>query len=442
LRSLVFVLPFFFSLGYVLWGRQDLAFLNVYLPCLIFLPDYYGFRIPHLPPESAASWALLPLSVSLLFYPIPRLQLRRLDLWVTLYAISFATSELLREDNPKDGAILFGAYVCQVFFAYVVGRRVIEPNLRVATVQRIILLFVCLTPFILYEYLARNPWTMMASHFHLDITWGVSMRNGHARVQASFSHAILAGIMFFVAFMLNYFLADLYKRDRSRLGPITCRLERYHLPALLMLICLWLTQSRGPMLSAGAGFSVMQIPRFRHPKVAALIIAMLLAIAGFTAYSYFNEYTSATDDGTLSEEQTSAMYRRELIKNYGPVIEKGGWLGWGSLSVPEAGGQKSIDNAYLIMELAQGKLGLFLFLLIVVEGIGSTAYHAFSFQSRESRFFAFTLFAAMLGLFLSLTAVFLGPSVAPTCFLLLGWSQSVQDDASSVPKFNFKRLFV
>jgi O-Antigen ligase len=416
--------------------------LNVYLPCLIFLPDYYSFRVPHLPPESAASWSLLPLGLSLLFYPIPQLQLRRLDLWITLYTLSYAASELLREPNPKDGLVVVSAFIFQTLFAYIVGRRVIEPNLRVATLQRIMLLTICLAPFILYEYVKRNPWVMMASHFHLEIPLSIQGRNGHARVQASFVHAIIAGIMFFIVLLLNSYLADLYKRDRSRLGPIARRLERYHAPALLILMFLWLTQSRGPMLSAVVGYSVLQIPRFRHLKIAGFAIALLLTIGGFAAYSYYDKYTSATDDGTLSEQQTSAIYRRELMKNYQPVVEKGGWLGWGAFAIPEAGGQRSIDNAYLIVELGQGKLGFYLFLLIIAEALVSTAYHAFSFASRESRLFAFTLFAAMTGLFLCLTAVYLGPAAAPTCFLLLGWSQSVQDDASSEPRFNFKRLFV
>jgi hypothetical protein len=441
LRSLVFVLPFFFSLYYVLWDRQDLAFLNVYLPCLIFFPDYYSFRVPHLPPESAQSWALLPLGVSLLFYPIPHLQLRRLDLWVTLYALSFAASELFKEPSPKDGAVVFTATASAVFVAYILGRRVIEPGLRVATVQRIVLLFVCLTPLIIYEYLKRNPWIMMASHFHLDFSVSVQLRNGRPRVQASFSHAILAAIMFFIAFMLNCFLADLYKRDRSRLGPITSRLERYHVPALLLIGFLWLTQSRGPMSSAVVGYSVLQIPRFRHLKVAAFVIVLLLAITGSAGYYYLDKYTSATDNGSQSEQQQSATYRRDLLKNYEPVVEKGGWLGWGALGVPEAGGQKSIDNGYLLIELAQGRLGFYLFLLIIAEGLGSTAFRAFTFQSRESRFLAFALLGAMIGLFLSITAVYLGPAVAPTCFLLLGWSQSIEDNGTRVPKFHFKRLF-
>jgi hypothetical protein len=434
----------FFALYYLLKNRQDLAFLNVYLPCLILLPDYYEIRVPHLPPLSAASWALLPLGVSLLFYPIPRLELRRMDLWVTLFVLSLAASELLREASPKDGADLIASFVIRSFFAYIVGRRLIEPGLRVATVQRIVLLFACLTPFILWEYrMSVNPWIDIGQRFfHLDIGLSLSTRNGHIRVQATFAHAILASMVFSVVFLLNCYLADLYKRNRSRLGPTICRLERFHVPALLLVLFLLATQSRGPQLGAVVGYSILLIPRFRHLKVAAFVVILVLAMTGSAAYSFFDKYTSATNYGNLSEEQSSATYRRELLTNYEPVAEKGGWLGYGALSVPQAGGQKSIDNAYLVTELVQGKLGLYLFILIIAECLGTLVYRAFSFQSQESRFLAFTLLGAMIGLFQSLYTVYLGQQVSPILFLLLGWSQSLEDGASRMPKFFFKRLFV
>jgi O-Antigen ligase len=439
--AILFLTPALFALYYLLKNRQDLAFLNVYLPCLIFLPDYYAFRIPHLPPESAASWALLPIGVSLLFYPIPRLELRRMDLWATLFVFSVAASEILREPEPNFAAV--GAFVTQNMFAYVVGRRLIEPHLRVATVQRIVLLFACLAPVVFYEYrMTVNPWMDIGRNFfHLDIPFEFSFRSGKVRAQATFAHSILAAMGFGIVFTLDCFLADLYKRDKSRLGSIIRRLERYHIPALLMAFCLFFTQSRGPQLGALVGYSILQIPRFRHLKVAAFVLLVLFAIGAAAAYSFFDAYTSAADNGSLNETQTSAIYRRELLKSYEPVVEQGGWLGWGGLNIPVAGGQKSIDNAYLLMQLAQGKLGLYLFLLIIAEGLWTTAYNAFSFRSPESRFMAFTLLATMISLFQSLTTVYLAGQIVPICWLLLGWSQSLQDESSSEPKFYFKRVF-
>jgi len=242
-------------------------------------------------------------------------------------------------------------------------------------------------------------------------------------------------------FLLNCFLARLYKWNKSRLGSVTRWLEHYHLPALLTVLFLWLTQSRGPMLGAVTGYSILQIPRFRHLKLAACMVLLVLAVAGAGVYSFFDKYTNATNEGIQSEAQGSAIYRREMVENYRPIAEKGGWLGWGALNVPHVEGQDSIDNAYLLRELSQGKLGLYLFYLIIAEGIGSTAYRAFSFQSSESRYLAFTLLGAMIGIFISLYTVYEGPPVGAIYFLLLGWSQSIQDDGSSAPRFYFKRVF-
>jgi hypothetical protein len=441
----IFTIPMFFSIYYLLKGRQDLVFLNVYLPCQILLPDYYAVRIPHLPPESAASWALLPLGISLLLYPTWKMDLRRMDLWVVLYMLSQLASETMREVSAKDGIAFFASNITQVYLAYVIGRRLIEPDLRVKTLQRIVILFLCLTPCIAWEYrMTENPWVRFGSQvLHLDIVNFVQIRGGSARVQASFGHAILAGIMFFIVFMLNCQLSLIYKRDKGRLSNLIARLEQYHAPAIMMVLFLWCTRSRGPMASAVASYSILQIARFRYRKLATVVLLVVLGVGGGLVYTFLQNYTNSnnTNDGSLSEAQTSAMYRRELLKNYVPLAEQGGWLGWGALSVPHVAGQTSIDNGYLLIELAQGKLGLYLFFLIMADALITTAYRAYSFHSVESRYLAFILLGSMIGLFTSLTTVYLGGPVSPMYFLLLGWSQSLKDEVGADPKFQFKRVF-
>ena len=77
---------------------------------------------------------------------------RRMDLWVLIFMLSIGLSETLREGNPKDGIILWMEDFIEMFFAYVVGRQLIEPNLRLETIKRVIFLFICQTPMALYEY--------------------------------------------------------------------------------------------------------------------------------------------------------------------------------------------------------------------------------------------------------------------------------------------------
>jgi hypothetical protein len=448
LLAIIFLIPFFLSLFYLIKGRSDLAFLNVYLPCLFLLPSYYFIRLPHLPAQSAAEWALFPLGIVLLFARRSWPPLRRMDLWVALFMLSLGASELLRETSPKDGLAVFANTFLDMFFAYLVGRCLIEPDLRVPTVKRIVLLILCLTPAVAWEYrMGQNIWIDGAHRvFHFEVGSFVQIREGHARVQACFGHAILAGIMFFIVFLLNTSLGDINKRDKLRLGPLFSSLERYHVPAILLLLFLFLTRSRGPMIAAAVGYSILQIPKFRNIKIGTAVVALLLVMAGALAIRYFNKYTSVTEASNSDEEQSSAAYRRELATNYKRILETGGWLGWGVLSFPKVPGQPSIDNYYLLVQLSQGKVGLYLFLLIAAESLFGAGRSAFTFRARESRFFAFVCVGALAGLFLSLYTVYLGDQVVQVCFLLLGWSQSLQDtgevDLPSVAeKYRFKRVF-
>ena len=446
--AIIFLIPFFLSLFYLIKGRFDLAFLNVYLPCLFLLPSYYSIRLPHLPPQSPAEWALFPLGIALVIARGSWPPLRRMDLWVVLFMVSLGTSELLRETSTKDGLALFANTFLQMFFAYLVGRCLIEPDLRIPTVKRIVLLFLSLTPAVLWEYrMGQNPWITAANRiFHFQFGSFVQIREGHARVQACFGHAILAGIMFFIVFLLNASLGDIYKRDKFRLGPLFSSLERYHVPAVLLLLFLLLTRSRGPMIGAAVGYSILQIPKFRNIKMGAALVGLLLVMAGVFANSYFNKYTSVTDASNGNEEQSSAAYRRQLLVSYKPIIENGGWLGWGVLSFPKVPGQSSIDNYYLLVQLSQGKVGLYLFLLIAAESLFGAARSAFTFRARESRYFAFVCIGVLAGLFFSLYTVYLGDQVVQVCFLLIGWSQSLQDTGevelpSVEEKYRFRRVF-
>ena len=153
-----------FSLYYVVRGQREKAFLNVYLPSTILIPYYYSFRIPHMPVLSAGMGALLPIGLSLLILPKVRWQFRRMDAFVLLFIVSYGLSEVLREAVPKDGMILFLQNFIEMVLAYVVGRQLIEPGLRLETIKRTVFLFMILTPFVAWEFrFGTNPWLNMSN---------------------------------------------------------------------------------------------------------------------------------------------------------------------------------------------------------------------------------------------------------------------------------------
>ena len=444
----LFLIPFFISLYFVIRNQPDKAFLNVYLPCLILVPTYYMLRLPHLPPFSPSSCAMIPLGLSLLFRPVVNWKFRRMDLWVLVFMVSIGLSETLKEFNPKNGMLDWIQDFVEMALAYVVGRQVIEPNLRLETIKRIIFLFICLVPLGLYEYrFGVNPLLNLGINFFGgNIGWFVQLRGGHARVAASFGHAILAGMLFLVAMALNYYLVQIYKLDKRRLGPRMSILQKYRIPFLILPVMIYLTGSRMPMACAVLCFLFLQIPRFKKLGTGITVILSIIVIGGGIGYSAFQQYTSGAGQ---DEAQSSAIYRKQLLENYAPVLEEGGWLGWGAESFPRVQGQVSVDNDYLILQLSQGKFGEYSFLLLAFEAVLTLWICAFRFRSRESVFLVFSLMGAIIGIFVALSTVALMEQVIQVLFLLLGWTQSLQDtsavgaqamSAVPEPKFRFRRV--
>ena len=451
----IFLLPLIISIYLVIVGKRETAFLNVYLPSTILIPYYYSFRIPHAPVLSAGMGALLPIGLSLLIKPKLRWQFRRMDFLVLLYITSFGLSEVLKEYVPKDGMILFLQFFIEMVLAYVVGRQLIEPELRLQTIKRIVFLFMCLTPFIAYEYrFGLNPWlTMSQKYFHFNnVAWFVQLRGGKARVAASFGHAILAGILFMVAMALNYYLVQIYKRDKMRLGKWMSLLQKYRIPFILLPCFVFLTGSRMPMASSVLCFMFLAIPMFKSLRTGVTVMLLLIVVGGGSVYYYVQQYTSVAEGKATDEAQTSAIYRKEMAEEYAPILKEGGWLGWSALSHPSVMGLSSIDNNYLLIQLQQGYLGRYSFFLIVIESVLTLVICAARFREKESLFLVFSLMGAVIGIFVSLTTVYLGEQVPQVLFLLLGWSQSLQDTrvtglvgaraASGLPeqKFRFKRV--
>jgi len=449
--QLLFLIPLFASWYYVARGQRDKAFLNVYLPSLLLIPTYYVVRLPHMPFISPSNGALLPIGFSLLFRPQIKWQYKRMDLWVTCFLTAILLSETLREHNPKDGLILWAQDFVEMFLAYVVGRQIIEPNLRLETVKRIIFCFVALLPFGLYEYrMGSNPFINTGrSFFRVDIGWFVQLRNGHARISVTFAHAILAGMIFVVGMALNYYLVNIYKMDPRRLGPRMAWLQKNKIPLFALPLMLFLTGSRMPMACGVLCFLLLQIPKFRSMKTGAITMLLIIVVGGGVVYAGFQKYTTLKNgQDSTDEAQSSAIYRKLLLENYAPALEQGGFLGWGVESFPRFPGQVSVDNNYLILQLAHGNFGKWSFILLGVEAVFTLWIAAARFQSKETLYLVFSLMAGLIGIFVALSTVAMFEQVIQMTFLLLGWSQSLVDVRAygvqtlqmPEPKFRFRRV--
>jgi hypothetical protein len=441
--SLLLLVPGLISFLLVLRGRIETAFLSVYLPCLLCLPDDYSLRIPHLPPTSAAEFALIPLGVVAILRLARRGSFALMDLLVVLYTGSVGLSEIIHSAVVNDGIFSAMNTFISVFLAYVAGRTLIEPELRLATVRRFVIL-------VLFDGLpGLYEWRMEQSLYGIfglrvlgitTVGQGVQLRGAHGRMGSLFADSEGEGIVFAMTFCLNAWLLFLKRvKDSVDLGKTLTKLEKYHVPELFLLLCVVLTQARGPLIALAAGYLILQIPRFRNTRMMTAVVAALL-VCGYVAMSaYFDSYTNVTDPTAATERQTSALYRKEMNKVYPPIAEKGGWTGYSVLGIPHVEGKKSIDNHYLLVHLAWGRLGYYLFLLIVWENIRVLLVRSWQLNALEDRAFVFSILAAMAVLWFTILTVFLGGQLPQIAFLLIGWMQSTGQPRSR--RFSFRQVF-
>ncbi|MGA3047835.1 MAG: hypothetical protein ABSD67_14490 [Terracidiphilus sp.] len=456
--SVLLLVPGLISLFLVWRGRIETAFLSVFLPCLLLLPEDYSLRIPHLPPFSAAEFALIPLGVVGLSRLIRSGSFALMDILVVLFAASEGLSEILHAPILNDGILSgMGAFV-SIVLAYMVGRQLIEPDLRFATIRRCVILVLLDGPPGLYEWrMGQSLYGILGEKFlgvSIQYNGGAQIRNGHGRMGLVFGGSEPGGIAFAMTFCLNAWLVYLRRvKACVDLGKTLTTFEKYHLPGLLLLLYVWLTQARGPLIALAAGYLILQIPRFKNTRLMTFLVAALLFAGYMAASAYFSSYTNVSGDySTLSEQQTSAMYRREMNIVYAPVAEAGGWTGWGVRGIPNIGGKTSIDNHYLLVHLAWGRLGYILFVLIVWENIRVLLVRSWKFKAAQDRAFVFSMLAAMTVLWITLLTVYMGGQLPEISFLLMGWIQSmvpgkaatssdVQVVKNRIKNFSFRKVF-
>ena len=453
--NVLLLLPALISLYLVIRGRVETAFLTVYLPALLLLPESYAIRLPHLPPTSAAEFALIPIGIFALYRFVQRASIKLTDILLVLFMISLAASEVLRERVMNDGIFTALTAFISIFLAYMVGRKLIEPHLRFVTIRRIVVLILALGPVGIFEWrMGQNLYGLIGQRLlHLvNVQTSVQLRAGHGRMGAAFSDAEIAGIAFAITIALNAWLTYMNKvHAGATLGKQLAWIEKYHIPGILLLTYLWLTQSRGPMLAVTATYLIIQIPKFKNTKLASALVATLLVIATLGAYQYYSRYTNISDPGAIvDEQQGSALYRRQMNELYQPIAAQGGWLGWGLVGIPHISGLQSIDNEFLLVYLAQGRLGIIILVLITLENIRTLVMLSWRLRNKDDRAFVFSMLGAMAALWISLLTVYMGEQLPQFAFLLVGWSQSIVESKTASEtetrfshrsRFSFQKVF-
>jgi hypothetical protein len=459
-------------------GTIRQAFIYVYLPAILLLPQYYIFRPPHMPPITFGDAAILPLGVALFATELRRWRLQWMDLWVFLFVLGSAASEALSSElasgdwvsfftadstaktllsyNVNNGIFQLFADLTVIILPYMLGKLLIEEGeiagrpARKAFVSRLVVLLAIVGTVSIFDFLTgTNSWQRVFRHLFPDqfVEWSMQIRWGFGRIAGPFAHAILAGMIFLTGLIYCLWLrsSDPKWGTRRLLNGLPLTKRAVVLPAVFA--GLLMTQSRGPWMGVALALLFAVLIRVLPVRKAAVAFAVLLAMFGTVAFLVGDRYTTGTRDQAASEEQSSAIYRRQLLQSYTPVVQERMAFGWGISDFPAAGGQRSIDNQYLWLAVTRGFVGMGLFLII---GIGS-GIRLVDLAGRpmfpEDRMLVYAHMAVLLGLMTTFATVYMGEQVVPVFFLVIGWMQAVNPARVGAgvapalgPQFKFRRV--
>jgi len=449
------------------------ALLNVYLPVVLLLPQYYTLRFPHLPPLSFADTAILPLGAALWVREMRRWRLEWMDLWVLLLAVSAGLSEglssaladgtwknLLAVNAPRvvgnipNGVLELFEAICTMVLPYMLGKLLIEQPgpegqpARKRVLRRMVGLLAIVAGISVVDFLTgRSMWQRVFRHLFPEqqVGWGTQMRWGFGRIAGPYAHAILAGMIFLMGLIYCLWLMKFAPNWGRRRVFSGLRLTVRGLVLGAIVAGLLMTQSRGPFVGVGLAL-ILALLVWKLPLgKAALALVLVLAVFSVAAYHYGMRYTDVDINHAKNEEQRNAVYRRDLLRTYIPLIEERKAFGWGITTLPTMNGHASVDNEYLLLASAQGLTGLGLFLLILL-GTGIRLYRlARKSVALEDRALVFAHLTVLMGLMTTITTVYLGEQALMLFFLMVGWTHgmklggAVPGDAG-VARFQFQKV--
>jgi hypothetical protein len=460
-------------------GSVRKALLNVYLPSVLLLPQYYILRLKHLPPLTFADAAILPLGLALVLTEMRRWRWSWMDLWVFLFAVCTGLSEGLSTQlangqwahlfsarytvwhtlntNLADGGLMFFERLTTVVLPYMAGKLLIEPGpggdrMRRKLVSRIVELLAVVAAISVYDFLnGGSIWQTVGKHIftHQYVPWIPQMRWGFGRIAGPYGHAILAGMIFLTGLVYCLWLRKVDPEWGARQViagvPVTVR----GLLLTAVAAALLMTQSRGPWMGVILALMFTLLTRVLPVGKAAMVFLLFLAVFGAAAYHYGNEYTDRPLNQAKNTEQRNAIYRRQLLVNYIPLVMERKAFGWGITTYPVLNGQVSIDNEYLLLAITQGFVGMGVFLAILAGSAWRLLRMIAQPLREEDRLLVFAHLAVVIGLVTTLATVYMGEQVVMMFFLCMGWVQGMNPAPAPfeaaytlAPQAGFRRVLV
>ncbi len=406
------------------------AFIKIYLPTLLCLPDYYRVITPGLPdPTFNQGAAIAILIVALMRGGFPTFRFSHMDIVVAVYATCVFNSEL-QASGYSDAQNLMFAMLFSVLMPYVMAKSYIEPcGLRFEFAKKIVICLVTVSMIDTFETrFGMNPFQLILGRFFpgQGEGWLVTFRFGMARTAGPFGHALLAGIMMMAGYRLQRWLqfsgAWPDKLPKLKWLPIK-------IPQLLTLILtggFFITFAKGSWLAGFLAAFLVAVGRIKNRVLALALVLAFVVFVLIPAWAAFISYASVGRANAKDDNQETAAYRYELIVDYVDIAKEKSMWGWGLTKWPQVPGMPSIDNHYLLLFLMHGQIAFYCFLYILLGSIFRLLIHSLRSPPppRSGASLAFTLASIYLGYVVAIATVYLGRQTVPLLFMLARWAES------------------
>lgn len=403
------------------------AFLAVYIPVLLCLPDYYRWIAPGLPDPSFSHVAVLSVMLALAARGMKGWRFSLADVFVMGFASCVGYSEYSNTGYKEAQNLMFDM-VCLVVLPYVLTKSLVEPQgLRVQFAKRVVdcMFFVSVVSVFEFKF-GTTPWRLLLDRFFPGQAegWVTTFRWGFARVAGPYGHAILAGAILVSGFRIHRWL-DWSGLWEPRFHRVALPWPKAKVITYSMIAGIVMTMVRGPWIGAILALGVTTIGRSKRRWQAVGAVLAVAVVVGVPAGVAMLQYASVGRANAKTVAQESACYRKELIDKYLDVaLEHSSW-GWGRNTWPRVSGMPSIDNYYLLLAIMHGvpALGFLLCILLVMP------LRLFFFEMKEpspeprGSSLGFTLIAIYLSIFWNIVAVYLGTQLMPLLFVLTGWAE-------------------
>ena len=404
------------------------GFIDVYLPVLFMLPDYYRCILPGLPDPTFSHTAVAGVFAAFVMRGFPGYRFTFTDGLVYAFAAAIFYSEY-RAAGYAEAQNLLVDMLGYVVLPYVLTKSLVEPNgMRVAFAKRVVWLLFALSCISVYEFkFGTTPFRLLFDPFFpgQGRGWVTTFRWGFARVAGPYGHAILCGTIFIVGFRIARWLqwSGAWEPHFKKFPKLP--LSKGAIMTLGILAGAVMSLVRGPWIGGFLGAAIVFVGKMKNRGAVVAALLAFIVFVGIPMIIKFHAYVSVGRENALTPGQESAAYRYELIVEYGDIAMEEATWGWGRNTWPKVLGMPSIDNYYLLLFLMHGAIAVMLLLTIMFSMMGRLIVHGMMLPppERAGSSLAFTLAGIYVGIIFSIATVFLGLQVMPLLFIITGWAE-------------------